>query len=66
MPGSAVRSAADPDGGWDETWADVWLDTGAGRPLPDDHPLAPRRRDIDQHVLANLLRLNLARAGTSE
>ena len=59
-------AAVDPDGDWAEDWADVWVDTGAGQPLPDDHPLAARRAEVDQKVLENLLRLNLARAGTEE
>jgi hypothetical protein len=58
----SAYAAIDPDGGWSEDWAEVWLDTGAGQPLPDDHPLAARRKEIDQRVLANLLRLNLQRA----
>lgn len=49
--------------GWSEGWAEVWTDTGAGQPLPADHPLAARRAEVDQRVLANLLRLNHARAG---
>lgn len=44
------------------TGGDVWTETGAGQPLPDDHhALAARRRETDQRVLANLLRLNLSR-----
>jgi hypothetical protein len=35
--------------------------TGGGFPLPDNHALSDRRKEIDQLVLANLLRLNLAR-----
>ena len=58
----AAYAAADPEGGWSEDWAAVWTDTGAGQPLPADHPLAAERKEIDQRVLANLLRLNLARA----
>ena len=58
----AAYAAADPQGGWSEDWADVWKDTGAGQPLPAAHPLCARRAEIDQKVLANLLRLNLARA----
>lgn len=58
----AAYAAVDPDGGWSEDWVTVWADTGAGQPLPDDHSLAARRKEIDQRVLANLLRLNLARA----
>jgi len=59
----AAHAATDPDGEWREDWADEWFDTGAGQPLPEGHPLAARRAATDQSVLANLLRLNLARAG---
>lgn len=59
----AAYAATDPAGGWDESWADVWLDTGAGQPLPPAHPHAARRTAADQHVLAALLRLNHDRAG---
>lgn len=62
----AAYAATDPPGGWDEAWAEVWTETGAGQPLPDGHALAPRRAETDQRVLANLLRLNLARASQSE
>jgi hypothetical protein len=58
----AACADIDPEGGWSEDWAEVWLDKGAGQPLPDNHPLKTRRDDIDQKVLENLLRLNLARA----
>jgi len=58
----AAYAAVDPDGGWSEDLAAVWTDTGAGQPLPDDHPVAAQRKEIDQRVLANLLRLNLDRA----
>ncbi len=58
----AAYAATDPDGHWDEDWAEVWTDTGAGQPLPAGHPLAARRAEVDQKVLANLLRLNHARA----
>ncbi len=30
----AAYAAVDPDGGWDEAWAEVWVDSGAGLPLP--------------------------------
>ena len=59
----AAYAAVDPAGDWSEDWAEVWLDTGAGQALPADHPLAEKRAEVDQSVLANLLRLNLARAG---
>jgi hypothetical protein len=58
----AAYAAADPAGDWSEDWAEVWTDTGAGQPLPADHPLANKRAEVDQWVLANLLRLNHARA----
>jgi hypothetical protein len=58
----AAYSATDPDGEWSEDWARVWVDTGAGQPLPDNHELADLRKETDQRVLANLLRINLARA----
>ena len=58
----AAYAATDPDGEWSEDWAPVWVDTGAGQPLPDDHALAELRKETDQRVLASLLRLNLQRA----
>lgn len=61
----AAYAHMDPEGGWDESWAEVWEETGAGQPLPEGHPLAARRAEVDQKVLANLLRLNLARAGSA-
>ena len=59
----AAYAATDPNGKWDESWSDVWLDTGAGQPLPADHPLHARRAEADRQVLSNLLRLNHERAG---
>lgn len=59
----AAYAAVDPPGGWSEDWAEVWFDTGAGQPLPPDHPLADQRKETDQKILANLLRLNQQRAG---
>lgn len=58
----AAYAATDPAGEWPEDWATVWTDTGAGQPLPTDHTLASKRAEVDQKVLANLLRLNHARA----
>lgn len=60
----AAYAEIDPAGGWSEDWARVWIDTGAGQPLPAGHTLTERRAEIDQLVLANLLRLNLSRAQT--
>jgi len=34
-----------------------------GNRFPDDHELAELRKETDQRVLANLLRLNLQREG---
>ncbi|HUU96554.1 MAG TPA: hypothetical protein VM487_12505, partial [Phycisphaerae bacterium] len=62
----AAYAAVDPAGEWPEDWAEVWSETGAGQPLADEHPLGERRKQIDQQVLGNLLRLNLARAEASE
>jgi hypothetical protein len=58
----AAYAAIDPEGQWDESWAEVWIDSGAGQALPDGHPLIARRAEIEQRVLANLLRLNHARS----
>jgi hypothetical protein len=57
----AAYASVDPGGNWREDWAEVWTDSGAGQPLPENHPLATRRAEVDAAVLANLLRLNLAR-----
>lgn len=62
----AAYAAVDPAGDWSEDWADVWIDSGAGQPLPPEHALHARRQEIDQRVLANLLRLNHGRAGVSD
>ena len=60
----ACYAATDPAGGWDEAWADVWKDTGAGPPPPKCAPdeLKSRRAEVDQLVLAALVRLNHERA----
>lgn len=55
----AAYAATDPEGGWSEDRAAGW--TGAGQPLPGDHPLFAERQKVDQNVLANLLRLNQKR-----
>ena len=58
----AAYAAVDPLGQWDEEWAAVWVETGAGQPLPAAHPLSGRRAEVDQKVLGNLLRMNQERA----
>jgi hypothetical protein len=59
----SAYAATDPAGEWPEEWAEVWVDTGAGQPPPVEHPLRAKRAEVDQKVLANLLRLNHERAG---
>jgi hypothetical protein len=58
----AAYAAVDAPGGWREDWAELWADSGAGQALPNGHPLTARRTEIDQKVLANLLRLNQERS----
>ncbi len=58
----AAYAETDPDGEWSEDWARVWIDSGAGQPLPANHELTTERAETDQRVLANLLRLNLERS----
>lgn len=58
----AAYAGVDPNGEWSEDWAEIWTETGAGQPLSEDHELYEHRQEIDQEVLANLLRMNLARA----
>lgn len=63
----AAYASVDPTpggGGWAAEWAQVWEDTGAGQPLPASHPLAAKRKEVDEAVLGALLALNLRRAGT--
>jgi hypothetical protein len=57
----AAYAAIDPEGGWDESWAEVWTETGAGQPFPAGHAMAGRRAEVEERVLANLLRLNQER-----
>lgn len=59
----AAYAEVDQEGDWSQGWAEVWVDRGAGFGLDEDHPLHERRQEVDQLVLANLLRMNLARAG---
>jgi len=54
----AAYAATDPEGKWSEDWAAVWVETGAGQALKENHPLAEERKRVDQRVLENLLRLN--------
>jgi hypothetical protein len=64
----AAYAAVDPEGEWLRGWAEAWFDTGAGQPSRHAsangndaeacHRIAARRAEIDQKVLANLLRLN--------
>lgn len=58
----AAYAATDPEGDWAESWAGAWTDSGAGQPLPADHPQTQSRAEVEQRVLANLLRLNHTRS----
>ncbi len=67
----AAYAAIDPAGAWDTAWADVFVETGAGQPLPgsdDDtpHPMTAQREEVEQAILANLLRLNHERSKGNE
>ena len=59
----AAYAATDPGGDWSEDWANVWVDSGAGQPLPENHPLTAERQTGDQKVLELLLHLNRQRSG---
>ncbi|MCB1212629.1 MAG: hypothetical protein KDK97_25110, partial [Verrucomicrobiales bacterium] len=61
----AAYAHTDKAGDWDTSWAEVFEETGAGQPLPDGHDLAERRAEVEQLILAALLRLNHERAGVS-
>jgi hypothetical protein len=41
---------------------EAFQETGADQPLPEGHELTERRAEIEQTILANLLRLNQQRA----
>jgi hypothetical protein len=58
----AAYAVTDAAGGWEESWAEVWEETGAGQGLAAGHRLAARRGEVDRRVLENLLRLNHERA----
>src|SRR4051794_17925423 len=51
----------DPEGGWEEDWAAVWVESGAGQGLKAEDSLFAKRAEVDQKVLGALLRLNQER-----
>ena len=57
----AAYASVDPDGDWDPDWAEVFKATGAGQPTTDEAEAA-KREEVEQKILANLLRLNQERA----
>lgn len=57
----AAYASVDPEGGWDPDWAEVFKATGAGQPTTDEAEAA-KREEVEQRILANLLRLNQERA----
>lgn len=58
----AAYAAVDPEGDWDVSWAEAFEQTGAGQPLPEDHPMHEQRGEVEQLILANLLRINQQRS----
>lgn len=59
----ASYAAVDPDVDWDVSWAEVFVETGAGQGLDEDDPMRARRDEVEQLILGNLLRMNLERSG---
>lgn len=57
----AAYASVDPDGDWDPDWAEAFKATGAGQPTTDEAEAA-KREEIEQKILANLLRMNQERA----
>ncbi|MEM7229435.1 MAG: hypothetical protein AAF432_11540 [Planctomycetota bacterium] len=57
----AAYAAIEPDGEWSPSWAEVFVETSAGQPLPKGHELSSRRAEIEQLILGKLLRMNLER-----
>ena len=46
----AAYAATDPECVWNEDWAAFWTETGAGQPLPKEHPLAAERGRVYRQV----------------
>ncbi|XOV76889.1 MAG: DNA methyltransferase [Phycisphaerales bacterium] len=61
----AAYASVDPDGDWDPDWAEVFKATGAGQPTTDEAEAA-KREEIEQKILANLLRMNRERAAAEK
>ncbi len=55
----AAYRAVDPEGAWEEGFAEAWFEAGAARPAAEGDAA---RADADRAVLADLLRLNGERA----
>jgi hypothetical protein len=58
----SAYAASDPQGGWDEEWARVWAETGAGQPLTAAHQLIAERAKVEQAVAEGILQLNQRRS----
>jgi hypothetical protein len=56
----AAYASVDPAGDWDPDWAEVFKATGAGQPTSDEGEAA-KREEVEQKILANLLRMNQER-----
>ncbi|XHC25369.1 hypothetical protein ABWH91_14245 [Phycisphaerales bacterium ac7] len=61
----AAYASVDPEGDWDPDWAEVFKATGAGQPTTDEAEAA-KRDEIEQKILANLLRMNQEEAGAEK
>ena len=61
-----MGGAVDSEGGWDASWAGVFVETGAGRGLDEDDPMRARREEGEQLILGGLLRVNLGRGSREE
>ena len=62
----AAYAAVDAEGGWDASWAGVFVETGAGVGLGEDDPMRAGREEVEQLILGDLLRVNLGRGSREE
>ncbi|MFB3431041.1 MAG: class I SAM-dependent DNA methyltransferase [Phycisphaerales bacterium] len=61
----AAYASVDPEGDWDPDWAEVFKATGAAQPTTDEAEAA-KREEIEQKILANLLRMNQEKVGAEK
>jgi hypothetical protein len=65
-PVLAAYAATVLQGDWSEDWAQGWTDSGTGQMLTAGRALTDKHGELDQVVLANLLRLAQARGVRNE